>query len=108
MSKLAPRESYDGEKTLTAVKRHILEARRSRDISSQDAREEWELVEYHSPIDSEYHFALWHQDTKLDLSWSDFYHTSHDSDAIGFVTKAFPRIQAAIRAELEAEKAAAA
>ncbi len=106
LGKIAPQQSYDGPATCKTVKRHILDMRRDGDIGRDTARQEWEFLRENNWLDNREDFAYWIRDTEIEEPWT-FAEQSHDSDAVGFAEKAWPRIQAVIRAELEAERNAA-
>lgn len=109
LRKLSPEQTYDGEKTVRAIRREILEARRNGRISKRMARLEWDLLEEcEAGLEYETGFAHWYGQTDLDDEAFGLRRVSHDSNAIAFVRKTMPRLAEVLRAELEAERAAAA
>ena len=107
LGKLSPAKTYDGEETVRAIKRSILDARRSRRMSKSTAWREWELIEEHEVEEYEAGFTRWYDETDLGDA-HELRRTSHDSDAVAFVRKTMVRLAEVLRTELEAERAAAA
>jgi hypothetical protein len=104
--KIAPREDYDGARTARAVRKCILDERRHRRMTREEALREWWLIGQHSDLDRSEHFALWCQETKIGDAY-EFARHSPDQDAVAFCEKVLPRLKDAIRAELAAEVPAA-
>lgn len=101
LRKIARRDHYDGAATLREVKARICELRRGGGSWTRDrAREEWDLLGRFDRLYSQTDFAFWYERTQIDeaseLAFFDFGPQAH-----GFMTHAFPLLQAAIRAELE-------
>lgn len=89
---------YDGEATLRAIQRHILERRRQRRLTAELAREEWELAK-DSEIDHRFSdgFSLWFRETQLPDA-HDLYETMDEPQCRAFCEKVWPRFVEALRA----------
>lgn len=105
LNKIAPREVYDGEETMRAIKERILDRRRHGNMSREEARREWDvLVEYHCGVeDNEVGFSDWLHDTRLEEAYECIRYSSHPQ-AVAFIKHVLPRLRVAIRESLEAEK----
>jgi hypothetical protein len=101
MSKLAPRDEYDGRKTLKAVRRYILDKRKDGSLDAADAREEWDLLR-HSGLDSDYDFARWLDKTKICDAYEMACYTP-SAQVLAFFERAWPRLKALIEADLGKE-----
>ena len=98
--KIARVDTYYGDRTLRAVQDHILERRRDGSFTRECARQEWDLLGDYSQLDSREDFALWGERTHID-AYYEFAVFDFDSGAINFARHVLPRLQAAIREELE-------
>ena len=102
LGKVARHEyKYDGEETLKFIKKHILEYRRDANVTREEARKEWDLLEEYE-LEYEYGFNQWYESTSLDDA-HEFYHESYSASAIGFAKKLIPRLAELLRAELDKE-----
>jgi hypothetical protein len=100
LNKAAIKE-YDGTETERAVRRAILELRRKRELTSEQARDEWDLVDEF--IDEHRDgFALWYTSTNLEET-NEFYQRSYPAQARQFAAVVWPVLCEALRAELAAE-----
>lgn len=106
-TKLGGRDAlvYDGEGTAKAIRKHILDARRSQEMSSEDARVEWDRVEECEVEDAYQGFIRWCERTDLDSPW-EFHAERYNAQIVAFCKRTLPRLAILIRAELEKEAAA--
>lgn len=119
--KLAPREEYDGEATLKAAKRTIIDQRRTyarllhegglssfrpneigRPLDSDEARAEWDLLKEHSDLDSESDLVLWAQHTRVNY-YEGIAQTRPSPQAVAFCERTLPRLQEMLKRQLAAE-----
>ena len=107
LGKLSRRDWYDSAETLKDIKRHIVEARRSMNWTREKARKEWDLLAEHDDLFARENFSRWYEDTSI-YDASEFYVSGFPPDARGFAREAWPHFVAALRAELDAERAALA
>ncbi len=97
---------YDGEETRKRIQRYICETRRERDLSKAQARHEWELADSSVEDDGEVGFNRWLEDTRLEEAYEfAAYRMSRGLEHWAKIS--LPRLQDAIRAELENERGAA-
>lgn len=82
---------YDGEATLRSIKKRIIELRREKRLTAEQAREEWDLAK-DSEIDHRFSdgYSLWHRDTQLQDA-HELYETMHDLQCQQFCQKVWPR-----------------
>jgi hypothetical protein len=82
---------YDGEATLRSILKRILELRRVKRLSREQARHEWVLAE-DSEIDHHFSngYSLWHRDTQLEDA-HELYETRNDLQCEQFCQKVWPR-----------------
>lgn len=90
---------YDGDGTERSIKQHILQRRHSRQMTREQARDEWALldeseVDHHTDVG----YALWRARTELNTYEGDFYQTMHEPQCRQFCEKVFPRFIQALRA----------
>ncbi len=100
-------EEYDGDRTVKAVKEHILRHRRELGVSRENARKEWDLFDRFSNLESREDFARWYDQTSLDCAY-EFAVYDYPGQARGFMERVLPVFKDVLRAELAAEKAASA
>lgn len=101
--KFAPGRVFSGSKTAEAVRRHIVENRKDRTFSKEQAQEEWDLIEEYTPFNDAADFDDWIGRTKLEEPW--FFATlANHPMAESFCARVLPRLKDAIRAELAAEQ----
>lgn len=102
LGKISRSSEYDGDRTVKAARRHILEQRKEGGVTKEWAREEWDLINDHSSLDSRESFAMWWQNTKIDCA-HEFSVFDFPGDAKAFATIAFPAFVKVLVAELERE-----
>lgn len=102
LHKIARSDEYDGKTTLRAVKERIIEDRRDSILDREQARHEWDLLEAHDRLYSRENFTFWYQETKI-VEAHVLYYTDFSPQVLAFMKHTFPRLQAAIQAELAAE-----
>jgi hypothetical protein len=107
LGKIARRDHYDGDATLRAVKEQLCELRRHGSWKRERAREEWDLLALFDGLATREDFGRWYDRTRLDEAY-EFSVFTHPPRAQAFMENVFPRLQAAIREELEREKGRAA
>jgi hypothetical protein len=86
--------------TSRGIKDYILEQRRSRDLSKEAARDEWDLVELNLEDDNQCGFQDWCASTEIGDSW-EFAVDAVDRDAEAFVEHVWPRFVELLEADLE-------
>lgn len=99
LRKIAPKREYDSEGTVKAVKEFILGMRREQQLTAEEAREEWDLIDFHEGLDNEYNFWGWNQDSNLPEK-HELYQTRYSLQARAFLEKCMPRLRTAIKNEL--------
>jgi hypothetical protein len=92
--------AIDVAKTAVAAKRAISELRRHQEISAEEAREEWDLVE--AELESDGVYEYWLRTTCL-CDAHELLVEAVDHQAVAMADKLWPRLVAAMRAELERE-----
>lgn len=97
---------YDGDATLKAVKRAIVEYRRSESWTKDEARREWDLLDLHNGLESREDFALWYDDTRIECAY-ELVEMSFKPSLVTFANRVLPRLREAIRAEMAMERLAA-
>jgi hypothetical protein len=121
LRKISSCEVYDGKATLRRVKEHILRERRAETVRTRsapgqptsrrdgpvgwtraEARSEWELAVTSGMDGSEFEFWRWCDGTCIEDP-QQFHEHRPDSDAVGFVERTLPRLQALVRAQLASE-----
>lgn len=95
-------QCYDGEETLIRAQEYILEARREKSYSREQAREEWDLLELNEWIDNDANFVRWFDATSIDDA-GEFYTMGYPPSCRGFVNKIMPRFCEVVAKELAAE-----
>lgn len=88
---------YDGRATLRSVQQRILELRRTRKLSFDRAREEWDLA-LDSEIDHDRSdgYSLWSRDTELEYPY-ELYETMDEPQCSAFCQKVWPRFIEALK-----------
>lgn len=97
-SKLDPSEHYDGEATVNAIRKLVVDLRRKKEIGKDEAREEYD--DAHLARDD---FACWYytkSSTDVEILSSDVYETRPNPQVVGFMREVMPRLCALIRAEI--------
>jgi len=108
LSKIAPNDIFDGEATMAAARKLILELRRDKELTMDEARWEWSLLENDfasgGDFDSEADFARWLEYTKLGVDHAAEPYLCARSRrpprAVAFATRVMPRLRAMILAQL--------
>lgn len=88
---------YDGDKTERKILDHILKERRCRNLTAEEAREEWDDV----CVTNEMEFWDWVRETKIEKA-HEFGVYGLPSDLKGFVKNCLPRLQELIRQDMAA------
>lgn len=99
--KFAPETERDDEATVRAIKDCILKLRRSKSLTAEQAREEWDLVENFDSPDVWYHETNLHQVTDV----AELGRSRYKPQAVSFCEKVMPRLCEMLRAEMAAEQA---
>ena len=102
--KFAPTLERDDDATVRAIKDCILKLRRGKDLTAEQAREEWDRVEsFESP-------DVWYRETKLHrvTDVAGLGRNRHNPQAVSFCEKVMPRLCEVLRAETAAEQASTA
>lgn len=103
IAKPAAERGINIDKTADAVKSFILEQRRTQEWDKERARIEWDLVEdCMSDADNQCGFEAWANDTTID-DYFEFAVSKRDEEAVAFCERVWPRFQALVREQLEAE-----
>jgi hypothetical protein len=103
LGKLAQgRSEYQDEPTLAAVKRKIIEYRRDRTLSKEQAREEWDLLrEEYENLYTEFDYSRWAMRYGNELfNPEEFAVYEKPQQAQAFVKNVWPRLIAAIKKDL--------
>jgi len=104
LTKLAyGQEAFDGEATEARIRKGILELRRHRHLSKDDARKEWDLLGQYD-VTNYADATRWYDDTELGDAAEYIVH-DYPKQALAFCEKVLPRLQAHLREELAAERA---
>lgn len=98
------RRVYDGDGTLKSLKEHILSSRRGGDLTREEARDEWQLLEHHNRLEHTEDFATWYQETKIDCAY-EFRCEKIAGQLQGFMEHCWPVLVKAMKKELNAESA---
>jgi hypothetical protein len=99
LDKLNPRQEYDPEGTLQAVKEAICGMRRERQLEKDEAREEWEHLEDCERLENEYMFQRWMELTELSDAW-ELSTTKHSEQCRAFIQQCMPRLRELIKNDL--------
>lgn len=99
LRKIAPKKEYDDEASLAAVRETILGMRREKQLTKDEAREEWELTDSYEGLSDEHQFWGWAQQTELPDT-NELYLTKHPEDARRFLEHVMPRLREAIKNEM--------
>lgn len=99
LRKIAPIQEYDPESTLQGIKETILGMRREKQLTKEEARDEWELPDRHEGLCDEFQFWGWTQDTELSDT-HEFHCTKHSDRAKVFLKQCMPRLREAIKHDL--------
>lgn len=105
--KFSRRDVYQGRETLTAIKRHIIEARRIGSLDAGEVREMWdELDEFEIDGDA-FGFSHWLRESDGASKIGDAFEFAvydYPGDVKAFCQRILPRLAEVLRAELEAER----
>jgi len=99
LRKLAPTQEYDGESTFKNVKETIIGLRREGEWTKDEAREEWDKLEYCEGMHSEFNFLDWSRDTKLEDT-HEIAVFMYSQQAKMFLARCMPRLREAIKNDL--------
>lgn len=99
LRKVAPVQEYDDAATLLAVKETILGMRRERQLTADEAREEWELPDAYEGLSDDYQFWGWANQTQLPDT-HELYCTKYSEQARAFLKHCMPRLREAIKNDL--------
>lgn len=100
LGKLSHRDEFDDEGSARAVRQFIWEAFEAGDLDDEEASEEWELVD--SDLDGARSGDAWIRQTSLEEPWHHL-GNRYPQQAQAFMARVFPRLVAAVKAELELE-----
>lgn len=92
------KDTFDGERTVKEIKRHILETRHMGDYSKEFARKEWELVEYYSDM-CDVGFYNWCEQTNISDA-HEFSNYDYSLNLKLFGSELLPRLAVLLREEL--------
>ncbi len=99
LSKIARKDKYDGDRTLTNVRSEILRMRMVGGFSEGEARDEWDGLKYESIELSEANFNSWYSGTRLgDVSELVVY--DYPPMALAFIEYIWPRLLQQIQKDL--------
>lgn len=105
--KLSQRTAYRGDETLAAIRRHILQERRSGRLTAAEASEFWnEMDEYDLDRYAE-EFSRWLRESDGASTFTDafgFAVYDYPADVKAFCRLVLPRLADVLRAEIEAER----
>ncbi|MBC9783507.1 hypothetical protein H1S01_03145 [Heliobacterium chlorum] len=102
LEKVAPHgEVYDGQETKKHVRETILQHRRDRSLSKDEARTEWELLDEYD-LSEEGNFPLWYHNTSLCDAF-EMAKRTYPRSMRSFAEKLMPRLATMIREEMERE-----
>lgn len=99
--KLHPDKEYDGDATLKAVKTQIRWLRRTHALDAKQAKHERGLLTKHNRLQDREDYALWAQDTTLDICELARY--SPPNDILEFTRVIYPRFVELLKRDLAAE-----
>lgn len=103
LGKISSRSEFDAEGSCASVRRFILEERRARRFSSEEAADEWDHV--HSYLEGARSGDAWIGATSIEEPWHLLASNKYPAQARTFVDRLFPRLVALVRADLEAPAA---
>jgi len=95
-------KEYDAEKTAEAVKEAIISDRRDGSFTKFAARREWERLDDFNDLSTEWEFAAFCADTRID-DIGECYCSKYVSDVTSFVAKVMPRLRKLIAEDLKGE-----
>jgi hypothetical protein len=99
LTKIAPQQEWDADATLQSIKDAILGMRRDGGWSKEEAREEWDSLEYHEGFYSEWNFWEWSRDTKL-TEVHELSCYKYSEQARAFLERCWPRLKQEIKNDL--------
>lgn len=98
LGKFATRSEFDDEGSLKAVRKEILDRRRAGECDADWARSEWDIATEH--LDGTRSGDDWIRETAIDEPWF-LLGNRYPQQATAFMDRIWPRIVAAIRADLQ-------
>jgi hypothetical protein len=96
----------DYEVTVKAIREEILQKRRNARLTKEQARHEWDLSDTLESESCDFGLADWHRETSISDA-SELVHRRPPANLRAFCERTMPRLAEVLRAELQAEKAAA-
>jgi hypothetical protein len=99
LGKIAPKQEYDDEGSVVAVKETIIGMRREGQLTKDEAREEWDSIETYENFYSEFNFWDWAKTTSLS-EVSELYTQKYSEQARAFLKHCMPRLREAIKNDL--------
>ena len=99
LRKIAPTREYDEDGTEKAIKEMILGMRREKQLDAEEAREEWDNFLHHRPLESDYEFWKWSEESKLPER-HELYQVKYSEQAKAFLKECMPLLKAAIKNDL--------
>lgn len=96
LRKIAPQQEYDPDKTKANIRELILGMRRERQLTKDEALEEWELT---SDLSNEYEFGRWAELTQLPDT-SELFCQKYSEQAKAFLKECMPRLREVIKNDL--------
>ena len=97
-------DEFDAEKSLRAIRTHIIEARRGGALTKEQARKEFDLTKELEDEPSQIGATRWYDQTEIQDA-NELLRYSPPTDLVEFCKRVMPRLAAVLRAELEVERA---
>jgi hypothetical protein len=94
-NKLDPSEHYDGEATVNAIRKLVIDLRRRKEIGKDEAREEYDNARL-----ARHDFSEWYWTISTVEIPSDVYETRPNPQVVAFMREVMPRLCVLIRAEI--------
>lgn len=102
LAKISRKIEYDGEATVKQIRQCIIDLRRGKVITKEDAREEWDGLDSLGVEFDERALVRWADQTTLESDEAEAVYTYHPF-AIDFIRQTWPRFVEMLRRELAAE-----
>ncbi len=104
LGKMAPQSEFDGEAAKKFIKEHILDLRRAGDLTKEEAREEWDLIENADFYDAHgFGYHDWCNSSSIEGRY-EFYQSDTPKQAKLFAERVWPYFIAALKKELLDER----
>jgi len=97
------RSRIRGDKTKQRIKEEICRLRRDLSLGKDEARDEWDHLQYHD-FEDDSDFTVWHGETKLEAAWELCCH-GPEPRLVAFAEKVWPRLRERLREALAEEAA---